>query len=87
MTGLLDLALFNSTFRMIAPILLAALGGLLCERVLVFNIVLEGTMLLGAFTAVAISYFTGSSLAGLIIAAIAGMRFSLLLAFAVVTLK
>jgi len=72
---------------MIAPILLAALGGLLCERVQVFNIVLEGTMLLGAFTAVAISYFTGSSLAGLIIAAIAGMLFSLLLAFAIVTLK
>jgi len=86
-SSMLDVALFNSTFRMIAPILLAALGGLLCERVLVFNIALEGTMLVGAFTAVAASYHTGSSVAGVLMAALAGMLFSLVLAFFVVTLR
>jgi ABC-type uncharacterized transport system permease subunit len=87
MNNLFDLALFNSTFRMIAPILLAALGGLLCDRVLVFNIALEGTMLLGALAAVIASYFLGSSLAGVLAAALTGMLFNLLLAFLVVTFK
>jgi simple sugar transport system permease protein len=87
MTDILDLTLLNSTFRMIAPILLAALGGLICERVLVFNIVLEGTMLIGAFSAVLGSYFFENSLAGVVAAALVGMLFSLLLAFFVVTLK
>lgn len=84
---IIDLTLLNSTFRMIAPILLAALGGLICERVLVFNIVLEGTMLIGAFVAVITSLFAGSSFAGVLGAALAGMLFSLLLAYFVVTLK
>lgn len=87
MNNLLDVTLFNSTFRMIAPILLASLGGLLCDRVLIFNIVLEGTMLLGALAAVIASYFLGSSLAGVLAAALVGMLFSLLLGLFVVTLK
>ncbi len=87
MSGLFDVALLNSTVRMIAPILLAALGGLLCDRVLVFNIVLEGNMLIGAFVGVAVSYYTGSSLIALAAAMLAGMLFSLLLALFVVTLK
>jgi simple sugar transport system permease protein len=84
---MIDVTLLNSTFRMITPILLAAMGGLLCERVLVFNIALEGTMLLGAFTAVAISFYTGSSVAGLLAAALAGVLFSVLFALFVVTLR
>jgi len=87
MNNLIDVALLNSTFRMVAPILLAALGGLLCTRVLIFNIVLEGTMLLGALAAVVASYFLGSSLAGVLAAALVGMLFSLLLGLFVVTLK
>lgn len=87
MNNLFNVALFNSTFRMIAPILLAALGGLLCERVLIFNIVLEGTMLVGSFAAVVFSLFAGSSTAGVAGAMLAGLLFSLILAFFVVTLK
>jgi general nucleoside transport system permease protein len=87
MNGLLDISLLNSTFRMIAPILLAALGGLLCERVLVFNIILEGTMLIGAFVAVSVSYLTGSALIAVGAAMLAGVLFSLLLGLFVVTLK
>lgn len=84
---MIDASLLNSTFRLIAPILLAALGGLLCERVLVFNIALEGTMLLGAFTAVAVSFYMGSSLAGVLAAAVVGLLFSLLLGVFVVRLR
>ena len=43
-----DAALLNSTFRFVSPILLAALGGALCQRVGIFNIALEGLMLCGA---------------------------------------
>jgi simple sugar transport system permease protein len=70
---LFDATLLNSTFRMIAPILLAALGGLICERVGVFNIALEGLMLTGAFAAVVGSYFLGSSVLGVIAGALGGM--------------
>jgi simple sugar transport system permease protein len=84
---LFDITLLNSTFRMIAPILLAALGGLLCERVLVFNIILEGTILIGAFTGVVFSLWGGSSLLGVIAAGVAGMLFNLILALFVVTFK
>ena len=83
----IDISLLNSTFRLIAPILLAALGGLLCDRVLIFNMALEGNMLLGAFTAVAVSYYTGSSFAGVLVAAIIGALFSLLLGLFVVRFK
>ena len=39
--AVLDLALLASTIRLVAPILLAALGGLLSERVGIFNIALD----------------------------------------------
>ena len=55
--GLFDASLMNSAFRFVTPILLAALGGALCQRVGVFNIALEGMMVSGAFAAVAGSYF------------------------------
>ena len=62
-------AFFNATFfdqavLGITPILLAALAGTLSERVGLFNIALEGQMLVGAFAAVAGSHFGGSLQAG-----------------------
>ena len=58
--------LFNSSFaasvpRFVTPILLAALGGALCERAGVFNIALEGFMLAGAFAAVLGAYSAAAS--------------------------
>jgi general nucleoside transport system permease protein len=65
---ILDATLLNSTVRSIAPILLAALGGMICARVGVFNIALEGLMLTGAFAAVAGSYFTENVALGVLTA-------------------
>ena len=44
-----------------APVLLAAIGGLLCSVAGVFNIALEGQLLCGAFVAVVVSHETGSA--------------------------
>lgn len=46
---LFDWSLVSSTIRMVTPILLAALGGALCSRVGIFNVGLEGLILVGAF--------------------------------------
>ncbi len=51
---------FNSTLRLMTPILFVALGSALCNRVFIFNIGLEGMMLAGAFTAIVANYYTGS---------------------------
>lgn len=75
-----DQSLIESIPRFATPLLLAALGGALCERAGVFNIALEGLMLTGAFAAVAGAFFGGSSLAGLISAVVAGMAVSLIFA-------
>ena len=66
-----------SMIRMATPLMLMALGGLLCQRAGVFNIALEGFSLVGAFAAIAVVQFTGGSVwAGLIVAMIAGVVYS-----------
>jgi simple sugar transport system permease protein len=82
----LDVALLASTVRLVAPILLAALGGLLSERAGIFNISLEGLMLVGAFFAVAGAFWTGEPLAGLALAVLAATLLALLFAVVVVDL-
>jgi len=82
---LFDAALIDSIVRASIPILLAAIGGLICERAGVFQISLEGMMLLGAFTGVAVSYATGNAYLGVLAAMVAGALTSLLLAFGNVT--
>ncbi|MGW1620479.1 ABC transporter permease [Streptomyces sp. NPDC002172] len=76
-----------SVLRALTPILLAALGGALCEHAGVFNISLEGLMLVGCFTAVSTSWFTGSPWLGVLAAALASAAYSLVLAVGTVTLR
>ncbi|MCK9906870.1 hypothetical protein MXD63_43620, partial [Frankia sp. Cpl3] len=68
MEQLFDLSLLNSTIRMVTPILLAALGGSLCARVGLFNVALEGFVLIGAFGAVLGNYLTGNLLLAVLFA-------------------
>lgn len=85
--NIFDATLLNSTFRFVTPILLAALGGLICERVGVFNIALEGLMLTGAFAAVVGSYYAGSAPGGVLIAVAAGVALAAIFAYFAVTLR
>ncbi len=72
MTGSI-LAILASTVRFSVPYSLAGLGGTYSERSGVVNIGLEGMMLTGAFTAVAVTNITGSPWFGLLSAIVAGM--------------
>jgi len=75
---LFDGSLLSSTIRMVSPILLAALGGALCARVGIFNVGLEGLVLVGAFSAIVGNHLTGSLLLAVLIAAMATVLVSLL---------
>ena len=85
LASLFDATLLNSTFRFVTPILLAALGGALCQRVGIFNIALEGMMLTGAFAAVAGSFFFHSSGLGVATAVLASVLLAAV--FALFTVK
>jgi len=57
---ILDLSLFAVLLRVMTPILLAALGGLISDIGGAINIGLEGQMLLSAFTSIAVGSSSGS---------------------------
>ena len=54
------LDIIHSALNMAAPITLAALGGLFAYRAGILNISLEGAMLISAFFAVLVSFYTGN---------------------------
>lgn len=68
------------------PLLLVALGALVCERSGVLNLGLEGMMLMGAMAGFAAATVTGSLLGGVLMAVIAGIVMSMLFAFMAITL-
>lgn len=65
------LQVLDSTVRLATPLLLACLAGLFSERAGIFDIGLEGKMLIAAFFSAATAYVTGSVWLGLL-AGIAG---------------
>lgn len=73
-----------ATLRLAAPILLAALGGVISERAGVVNIALEGSMLVGAFVGIVAAERTDSILLGVVAAVIAGTLLAGIHAFAAI---
>lgn len=65
-----------------APLIYAALAGVICERAGILNIALEGQLTVGAFAAVAASFATGNPVVGLLAGVAAGALVGLLLGFA-----
>ncbi|SCG83004.1 putative ABC transporter permease protein yufQ [Proteiniborus sp. DW1] len=84
---LVILAIFASGLRLATPLIFSAMGGVFSERSGVFNIALEGIMVMGAFFAVLTTYFTNLPWLGVLAAIIAGILTSLLLAVLAVHLK
>ncbi|MCC6315918.1 MAG: ABC transporter permease [Thermomicrobiales bacterium] len=87
MFGFFSIALLAATLRSTAPLVFAAMGGILSERSGVTNIALEGLMLLGAFAAAAGAYFTGNPFVGLIVAVLAGGLGALVFAIWAINLR
>lgn len=79
---------FESMIRIATPLILMALGGILCQRAGIFNIALEGFSLIGAFFGVAFVHFSGGNVyIGMIGAVIFSMIFSSIFAFFVIKFK
>jgi len=81
------LSIVGSGIRLSIPYTLAGLGGTYSERSGVVNIGLEGMMLTGAFTAVAVTNASGSPWMGLVAAIAAGMLLGLIHGVVCVTFK
>jgi len=87
MDQLIDVSLFAAALRMITPILLAALGGAICARVGLFNVGLEGLILVGAFSAILGNYLTGSITMAILFAIGFSLLFALLFAYMSINLQ
>ena len=70
MDELFAVAFWASAVRLAAPMFLAATGEIVAQRAGVFNIAIEGMMLIGAFAAVAGGQALGSAVAGVAFAAV-----------------
>ncbi len=69
------------------PLILAALGGSICLKSGVFNIALEGFLLIGSFTGVVVAYYSNNVTLGVLAAILMGMVFALIFGFFTLTLK
>ena len=77
----------NITLMYSAPLIFAALGGVITQRSGVDNIGIEGMMTIGAFVTTAVGYFTGSPWLGFLIGGLAGAAMAVLHAVASIHLQ
>lgn len=81
------LELLDSAVRSGTPLLLACLAGLFSERAGIFDIGLEGKMLMAAFAAGAVASLTGSAWLGLLAGVAASMILSAIHGLAAITFR
>jgi simple sugar transport system permease protein len=81
------LQLFDSTLRLSTPLLLACLAGLFSERAGVFDIGLEGKMLMAAMSSGAVAALTGSVWIGLCAGIFGALLFALVHGVASITFR
>ena len=77
----------DATLRVATPLILAALGGLFCERSGVVDIALEGKMLGAAFAAAAMAAMSGSAWVGLLFGILFALFLAMIHGYACVTHK
>ncbi len=83
---LLSVDFYQAVLRMTAPVLLAAMGGLLSERAGIITFSMESMLLMGTAAGVIGSGLTGNVWIGVVAAMVAGILVGLLYAFMVVTI-
>ena len=79
--------IFDSSIRLATPLIFAALAGLFSERAGIFDIGLEGKMLVSAFLAAAVASTSGSVWIGLLAGIIASLLFSAIHGMASITFR
>jgi simple sugar transport system permease protein len=72
MIQFLSASILQSAVAIATPLFIAALGGLYCERAGIVNVGLDGIMLMGAFAAPVVAYFTLSPWLGIAASLAAG---------------
>lgn len=87
LTPLVMVSLVATTLQTMTPILLAALGETVAERSGIFNMGLEGAMLMSAFAAFVVTYGTGSGFAGIGAGILTGLAVCMLMALLAVLLQ
>jgi general nucleoside transport system permease protein len=78
---LFTIDLIRSGIRLATPIILAGIGGALCNQAGVLNLALEGKMLLGAFLGILAAYYAHNTYVGVLVAGAAGALLGLIFAF------
>lgn len=81
------LGILYSGIRLATPYLYAGIGETIAQTSGVYNLGVDGIMLMGAFTGFYVGMNTHSLMLGLLAAAVAGLLMGLLMAFVSVTLK
>lgn len=80
-------SILAATIRSVTPLLFSAMGELITQRAGIWNMGVEGTMLMGAFTAYIAATSTGSLWLAIAAAIIAGALMGLIIAFMTATLR
>ena len=87
LSAIFTVSLFAAMLRTTAPILLVALGGSFTTKAGIFNIGLEGQMLMAAFFAVLGSMWSGSAIIGVVCGILAATVMAMIFSLLVVTLR
>lgn len=85
--GPLLISILAGMVRIATPLLFSAMGELVTQRAGIWNISVEGTMLLGAVVAYVVASTTGSPWLGLLAAVLACALISLIMSFVTIVLK
>lgn len=75
----------QATLRWGAPLILVAMGEVYAERSGVINVGIEGIMLFGALTGIAVSFFTGNVLLATIVTLLLGTLLGMIIAYLTVS--
>lgn len=82
LASIIDYSIIHATIRASTPILLAAFSAVITQQANILNIGVEGIMLMSAFTAVYISFITGSWILAVFAAVVSGLMVSAIIGLA-----